>query len=131
MPKLPTPRTTRELLSLPPAAVTTLGQIGQGYQGSPQYTTDEAPGAWRNGSRVIKTNSVPKDAHQDGAPAVVLGSLGDSGFYGYFVEWEDTPGIPTFVAGDRLVLAPSDRGAPYCSLCGHANGCPGHPDAST
>lgn len=80
-----------------------------GYQGPVEYTTDEAPGAWPNGTRVRKRGSDSTDAHQDGAGAVVVGSIGPmpagqpyAGTYGYFVSWDDTPGVPALIAGPRL-----------------------------
>ena len=72
------------------------------------FTTEHAEGALPNGTRVEKTLSKPGDTHVDGAKATVLGSLGPIPWedmprvYGYFVEWDDYPGIPAFVAGHRL-----------------------------
>ena len=75
------------------------------------FTTEQAPGAWLNGTRVAKCQSAPGDAHQDGALATVLGSMGpadvDDGHgpsYAYFVEWDDHPGVPVGIAGWRLRL---------------------------
>lgn len=51
-------------------------------------TTDEAPGAWKNGSVVRKVSSLPGDAHPDGSLGMVRGSLGPhEGKYGYFVAF--------------------------------------------
>lgn len=102
MPKRPTPVSTGDLVAAPCVLL-------RGYTpGSsvPQFTTDEAPGAWRNGTKVSKVGSVPGDAHQDGARARVLGSIGPTPgrLYGYFVEWDDMPDVPTFIAGPRLAL---------------------------
>jgi hypothetical protein len=67
------------------------------------FTTDQAPGAMANGTRVRKVNSAAGDTHHDGAGALVLGSVGPAlGRYGYYVEWDDHPGIPVFIASDRL-----------------------------
>lgn len=72
------------------------------------FTRNEAPGALRNGTRVEKIECVENDIHQVGAKAIVLGSLGpiefkgDPKMYGYFVEWDDLPGVPCFVAGNRV-----------------------------
>lgn len=72
------------------------------------FTTNQAPGAWSNGARVVKCQSAPGDAHQDGAPATVLGSMGPVAVgghppaYAYFVEWDDYPGLPVGIAGWRL-----------------------------
>ena len=74
------------------------------------FTTAEAPGAWRNGTRVVKCESAPGDAHQDGALATVLGSHGPVALdgrppaYAYFVEWDDYPGLPVGIAAWRLRL---------------------------
>jgi hypothetical protein len=72
------------------------------------FTRNEAPGALRNGTRVEKSDFRPTDAHQIGAKATVLGSLGPIEYegipqvFGYFLEWDDAPGIPAFVAGNRI-----------------------------
>jgi hypothetical protein len=64
----------------------------------------QAPGAIPNGTRVQKCNTEPRDDHQDGALATVLGSVGPvNGMYGYFVEWDDWPGIPVFIRGNRIL----------------------------
>jgi len=71
-----------------------------------QYTTDEAPGAIANGTRIAKQKSTSGDAHQDGALAIVLGSkAGPNGTYLYFVEWDDSPGLPVAIRGDRITPA--------------------------
>lgn len=65
----------------------------------------EAPGAWPNGSRVVKAAYEPGDRHRVGALATVIGSVGPFlGLYGYFVEWDDDPFRATFVRSDRLRL---------------------------
>jgi hypothetical protein len=56
----------------------------------------------QEGTRVQKIGSKPGDAHQDGALATVLNGLEKNGLVGYFVEWDDYPGIPCFVAGYRV-----------------------------
>jgi hypothetical protein len=64
------------------------------------------------GALVEKVNSKPDDAHRDGARARITMAVGqmpeDSkempGVWGYFVEWEDIPGIPVFIAGNRIRL---------------------------
>jgi hypothetical protein len=74
------------------------------------FSPDEAPGALANGTRVRKINSVPTDTHTDGAPATVLGSVGPAlGQFGYWVEWDDIPGVPVFIAGERLEELASSR----------------------
>jgi hypothetical protein len=68
----------------------------------------QAPGAIPNGASVVKIGSKPPDMHQDGAPAIVLCSVGpipyrgDPKTYGYFVEWADLPGVPVFIEGSRI-----------------------------
>ena len=74
------------------------------------FTRNEAPGALRNGTLVEKVNSKPGDTHQDGARATIVGSLGPHKWsaphptskYGYFVVWDDIPGVPVFIAGERI-----------------------------
>lgn len=70
------------------------------------FTRNEAPGALRNGTLVEKVNSEPGDTHQDGARATIVGSLGRAApsKYGYFVEWDDIPGVPVFTASERIRL---------------------------
>lgn len=69
------------------------------------FTREQAAGAWSNGTRVQKTNSDRADTHRDGALGTVIGSIGAGGLVGYFVEWDDKPGVPVFVAGPRLAKA--------------------------
>lgn len=69
------------------------------------FTTEQAAGAWPNGTRVQKKNSKTDDGHADGALGTVLGSIGAGGLLGYFVEWDDRPGLPVFTAGPRLEKA--------------------------
>ena len=72
------------------------------------FTTKEAPGALRNGTIVEKINSEPRDTHRDGARAMIVGSVGPvddlrlPAKYGYFVVWDDMPGVPVFIAGHRI-----------------------------
>jgi hypothetical protein len=65
-----------------------------------QHTREEAEGALENGTRVRKIGSRPREGHQDGALATVLGSViapwGPG--YGYFVEWDDRPREAVFIA---------------------------------
>jgi len=78
------------------------------------FTTDQAPGAWPNGSRIVKTVMGPGDAHQVGETATVVGSLGPIPFegrpvtFGYFVFWDMEPGsdVPVLVHDGRIALAP-------------------------
>lgn len=57
-----------------------------------------------NGTLVRKTNTKAGDVHQDGALGRVKSSVGptNDGSYGYFVEWNSTPGVGVFVAGSRI-----------------------------
>lgn len=70
------------------------------------FTTEQAPGAILNGTVVQKVKSEAADTHSDGSLAKVVGSIGpfeDQGAtYGYFVEWDDMPMVPVFIAGDRV-----------------------------
>ena len=62
----------------------------------------------RRGTRVSKIASVPGDTHQDGARATVVGSIGPVPYqdrlvtYGYFVEWDDLPGVPVAISSWRI-----------------------------
>lgn len=68
-----------------------------------QHTHLQAPDAWPVGTAVEKIASVPDDSHQDGARAVVIGSLGPfEGLIGYWVEWADARNIASYVRSDRL-----------------------------
>lgn len=73
-----------------------------------RFTRQQQPGALPNGTRVEKSEFRPTDTHPVGAKAIVLGSVGPIEFegipevYGYFVDWDDTPGIPCFIAGNRV-----------------------------
>jgi hypothetical protein len=80
------------------------------------YTTEQAEGAFPNGTRIEKIQSDETDSHRNGAKGKVIGSMGNkstsitiSTKYGsrisnyiYFVEWDDTPDIPVAIAGFRL-----------------------------
>jgi len=72
------------------------------------FEPGQAEGAIPNGTVVEKCNSMPGDGHPDGARATVLSSQGPhavAGFgpmYGYFVQWDDVPEIPVFIAGIRI-----------------------------
>jgi len=83
------------------------------------FTDAQAPGAWPNGSRLVKTKLEKGDAHQIGAMATVIGSLGPArdeqtgATYGYFVLWDEPPGdyVPVFVVDSRVALATADSAA--------------------
>lgn len=70
------------------------------------FTRKQASGAIPNGVMVEKVNSEQGDTHSDGARATVVGSWGPvdelPGRYFYFVEWEDVPGLPVGIGGDRI-----------------------------
>lgn len=70
-------------------------------------STEQAPGAIPNGSKIKKVNSSADDGHRDGDQATVIGSLGPAEIqgrkaYGYFVVWDDTPEVPCFIAEFRI-----------------------------
>lgn len=79
------------------------------------FTTDQASGAWPNGSRIVKTAMGAGDGHQVGDLATVVGSLGPIPWegrpvtYGYFVFWDKDPGsnVPVFIHDNRIALAPT------------------------
>ncbi len=92
---------------------------GQGLFGAVTFScVDAGPrGGIPNGTAVVKVNSKSGDAHVDGDPGVVVGSLGPVGFseeearkhgappginFGYWVLWDDRPSLPVFIAGHRL-----------------------------
>lgn len=76
------------------------------------FIPGQQPGAIKNGTRVRKTNAAPKDAHHNGDTGVVMSSPypaiqdpdGPDGkmVFGYFVAWDDMPGVPIFVSGRRI-----------------------------
>lgn len=63
-----------------------------------------------DGTRTEKINSKPGDTRTDGAQGLVLsrfppdeyGLPGDALASGYFVEWDDLPGLPVFIAAVRI-----------------------------
>lgn len=67
-------------------------------------------GTFPPGSRVRKNRVRPGDIHQVGALARTLsfplGPVVRDGreIFGYFVQWDDLPGLAVFVAGDVLEL---------------------------
>lgn len=74
------------------------------------HTTEQAEGAIPNGSRIRKAVMEEGDTHPIGALATVVGSVGPLPFrqwdqvYGYFVEWDEMPGVAVFVhdGGGRI-----------------------------
>lgn len=71
---------------------------------------------WPVDTRVYKVRSKVGDSHADGAFATIWDHIGPirtdvitpdgevitKGTFGYFVIWDDFPGVPVFVAGHRL-----------------------------
>jgi len=78
------------------------------------YTRNQAPGAIPNGAVVEKVNTKQGDTHPDGARATVVVSFGPvdelPGRYFYFVEWEDLPGLPVGIGGDRIGIPERQNG---------------------
>lgn len=71
------------------------------------YLPGQADGAIPNGTRIRKKIYEGKDAHQIGAKGKILSSHGPVtvkgiSAYCYFVEWDDTPGIPVFIVGYKI-----------------------------
>lgn len=63
------------------------------------------------GTRIEKTNSDAGDGHADGAPGRVVAVLGPvADLCGYFIEWDDLPGLPVFIGPDRIRAAPATYG---------------------
>ena len=60
------------------------------------YTTNQAEGAYLNGSIVEKVSFEENDAHEPGMRGIVIGSMGPTDFegrdntYAYFVRWDDS-----------------------------------------
>lgn len=69
------------------------------------FTRREAPGAWRNGTRIRKCNSEPDDEVRDGTEGTVLGSIfipEAFAFPAYFVAWDPSPRRAIFVIGLKV-----------------------------
>ena len=63
-----------------------------GYTG--MHTQEQAPGAYLNGTRIVKVCSEEGDATPDGMGGKVLGSLYDEKLgHLYFVEWDNRPKV--------------------------------------
>lgn len=77
--------------------------VHKGWLGIINGDYRDVPGAFPAGTRIQKTGTEPSDAHPDGSPGTVLGSIGNSEIgYGYFIRWDDVPEIPVFVAAHRV-----------------------------
>lgn len=71
------------------------------------YISGSVDGAIPNRTRIRKIIYEEKDGHQIGAKGIVVASMGPilwngKDCYGYFVEWDDMPGIPVFVVGYKI-----------------------------
>lgn len=80
--------------------------------GAVVFLPGEAEGAYALGSRVARTDYQPGDGpHTEGDQATVIASHGPvilpdveeaAEEFGYFVIWDDMPGVPVFVRGRKL-----------------------------
>lgn len=97
--------------------------MGLRHKGQYGYVDDEAEGAWSNGTRVVKARCLDvREATPVGTPGIVLGSMAmppdaideqrarglEDVKFGYFIEWDDKPDMPTFCIDKKLALAPAD-----------------------
>jgi hypothetical protein len=73
------------------------------------FTRNQELGAWRNGTRVRKTNSERGDGTPDGMLGTVLGSIShpevQNGALMYFVEWGNRPRTAVGCMGFKLEYA--------------------------
>lgn len=75
-----------------------------GYVGA--FTSDEAEGAWPNGTRIVKSYSEPGDSTANGTKGTILGSLrNEDGGLAYFVEWDDKLRFPVLTGAIKISLA--------------------------
>lgn len=76
------------------------------YIGNAVFTRQQAEGAIPNGSRIVKSKMEDDDAHKIGDKGTVIGSISHpevlNGMIGYFVEWDDMPGVPVGVVGWKI-----------------------------
>lgn len=73
----------------------------EGWLGS--FTTMEALGAWRNGTRIVKCSSEEGDAHRNGSLGKVLGSIHEpKKGLAYFVEWDSKPKVAVLVMAWKI-----------------------------
>jgi hypothetical protein len=80
-----------------------------GYSG--MFTRDQAKGALRNNTRVVKTASDLGDGQPDGSLGTVLGSINGprelvarfNSRYLYFVEWDLRPGYVVAVISRKVL----------------------------
>lgn len=67
------------------------------------FTTDSAPGAIANGTRVVKIRQDDGDATAAGVQGEVIGSLFAEGLgYAYFVLWDTGPQVPVMIRDHRI-----------------------------
>jgi hypothetical protein len=67
------------------------------------FTTNQAPGAYPNGTRVVKLASDDGDSHKDGDLGTVIGSLlAPKLGICYFIEWDDSPGLPVLAVAAKV-----------------------------
>lgn len=79
-----------------------------GYKGI--HTREQAEGAIKNKSRILKAFSEKGDSHPVGSLGTVLGSFKVTpdvaeefgAPYFYFVEWDSTPGLAVGVVGTKI-----------------------------
>jgi hypothetical protein len=72
-----------------------------GWQG--QFTTQEQPGAYPNGTRIRKVRMDFGDTHKVGSTGRVLGSLSNPSIgIGYFIEWDHWPRTAVFIMGAKI-----------------------------
>jgi len=73
-----------------------------GYNGV--FTTNEADGAYPNGTRIVKSRSEEGDATPTGTKGTVLGSIRQEPipFPMYFVEWDNRPKFAVAVIGLKI-----------------------------
>lgn len=74
------------------------------------FSRNEVPGAWKNGTRVVKTASESGDSHPDGTPGTILGSIAyaavRNGAICYFVEWDSAPKVAVACMAFKVRPAP-------------------------
>lgn len=67
------------------------------------FTTLEALGAWRNGTRIVKIESEDGDTNRVGSLGKVLGSVYEkTKGLAYFVEWDTTPKVAVLVMAWKI-----------------------------
>lgn len=77
-----------------------------GWHGS--FTRNQAPGAYPNGTRIVKVETEHGDTNPVGAMGTVLGSLQHPRYpemgIGYFIEWDRTPRCAVLVVAWKIRL---------------------------